>query len=126
VPIDVRLPGGAYATRDRVYLKSPSPIDVCCENAITVSELNVKNASLDFDATTLNRVRPESIHVNPIGYRPDDPSKRAFVSTWLGTGGPVVYRDGIKLTVVDDATGQSVFDGDVEKFWTRTARIRFG
>ena len=34
-----------------------------------------------------DRQRSEAVHVSHIGFRPDDPRKLGFLSTWLGTGG---------------------------------------
>jgi len=42
------------------------------------------------------RVRSEAVHVSHVGFRPDDPAKVAYLSVWLGTGGPYTgYREGL-------------------------------
>lgn len=58
------------------------------------------------------RVVSEAIHVNHIGYRADDPFKRAFLSLWMGSGGGLAYKvDHFEL--IDAASGETVFTGPV-------------
>jgi endoglucanase len=55
--------------------------------------------------------RSEAVHVSQVGFRPDDPSKRAFLSTWTGTGGGLRYPEGLPFEVVEEETSASVFEG---------------
>ncbi len=114
VPQDVVLPGGMHPTRHNVYLKLPSRIMDGKNYSIKIDKLNVKNGDLNFKAD-LKSVRTEAVHVNQIGYRPDDPVKRAFLSIWTGTGGPYTYSSDLTFSLLDDATGQSVMSGKVER-----------
>ena len=114
VPSDIALPGGQHSTRHRIYLKLPSKIVDGKHYAIKVDAVNVKNGDLTF-AADLQNVRSEAIHVNQIGYRPDDPVKRAFLSVWLGTGGAYTFPESLRFTLVDGATGQAAFSGKVER-----------
>lgn len=114
VPSDVVLPGGQHPTRHRIYLKLPSKVEAGKRYAIKVDAVNVKNGDLTF-AADLQNVRSEAVHVNQIGYRPDDPVKRAFLSVWLGTGGAYTFPEGLRFTLADGATGQAVFSGKVER-----------
>lgn len=127
VPRDVVLPGGQHPTRHRIYLKLPSSVQVGKTYSIHVAAVNVKVNDLVFPAN-LQNVRSESIHVNQIGYRPDDPVKRAFLSIWLGTGGAYTFAEGLKFTLCEEGTNKSVFQGKVEcvlpadgkeKLWTK-------
>jgi len=127
VPSDIVLPGGQHPTRHRIYLKLPSKIEAGKSYSIKVDAVNVRNGDLNFTAD-LQNVRSEAIHVNQIGYRPDDPVKRAFLSVWLGTGGAYTFPEGLSFTLVDGATGQAVFSGKVarvmaadgtETLWTK-------
>lgn len=54
----------------------------------------------------------EGLHVNQIGYRPDDPFKRAYLSLWTGTGGGLRY-DADAFELIDEATGHTVFRGPI-------------
>lgn len=62
---------------------------------------------LDFRSETLFS---EAIHVNQLGYRPDDPSKRAYLSQWMGLGGALDYEQ-IKRFYLIDEEGRRVFEG---------------
>ena len=55
--------------------------------------------------------RSEAVHVSQVGFRPDDPAKIAFVSTWTGTGGGLRYPEGLAFEVVEEGTGEPVFQG---------------
>lgn len=56
----------------------------------------------------------EAIHVNHIGYRPDDPFKRAFVSLWMGGGGGLQFELET-FELIEAATGRTVFRGEVRE-----------
>lgn len=54
----------------------------------------------------------EAIHVNQLGYRADDPSKKAYLSQWMGLGGGVGY-DAIHQFYLLDERDSVVFRGDI-------------
>ena len=56
----------------------------------------------------------ESVHVSQVGFRPDDPKKIAFLSGWLGDGGPIDYAEGIKFEVINEENSQAVFNGSTQ------------
>ena len=56
----------------------------------------------------------EVVHVSQLGFRPDDPVKIAFLSSWMGDGGAVDYIEGMTFEVIDDETDESVFTGFTE------------
>lgn len=97
-----------------IYLKMEHPLASGATYHITITGLNVRNpeVTLECDPT---RIRSEAVHVNQIGYRPDDPVKRAFLSLWLGTGGAYRFPDDLRFRLVRDSTGRTVFRGNVEK-----------
>ena len=114
MPIDWQLTGGTtFPMRHRIYLKLPSRIRSGMEYSIAIDALNVRNPTLTFKAD-LQNIRSETVHVNQIGYRPDDATKRAFLSVWLGTGGGCKLSDGLTFSILDEATGKPVFSGAVE------------
>ncbi len=55
-------------------------------------------------------LRSEAVHATHLGFRPDDPAKVAFLSCWMGDGGPLDYSE-LRFSVLDDGTGESVYDG---------------
>lgn len=72
--------------------------------------VNFRQTSVEY-VHTPSRTRSEAVHVSAIGFRPDDPFKRAWLSLWLGTGGAHRYPDSLRFYLLDDATGKQVFDG---------------
>jgi len=113
MPRDVVLPGGQHPTRHRIYLKLPSALQMGKTYAIKVTEVNLKVGELSFKAD-FPSVRSDSVHVNQIGYRPDDAVKRAFLSIWLGTGGAYTFPEGLGFSLIEEGTNKSVFSGKVE------------
>ena len=69
---------------------------------------SMKEIIFTVDAT---RLRSHAVHVSQIGFRPDDPAKVAFLSCWMGTGGPLDYTPGLVFRVVDVGSGKAVFEG---------------
>ncbi len=57
-------------------------------------------------------LRSEAVHVSHLGFRPDDAAKIAFLSCWMGDGGPAQYADGLPFEVVRIATGEVAFRGE--------------
>jgi len=94
-----------------LYLRLPRPLVVGKGYNIRFAQGLLKDASFSYDPAT---VRSEAVHVNHVGFRPDAPVKRAYLSCWLGDGGGVTYRVGTPFTVVEDHTGRVVHRGKVE------------
>jgi len=113
MPSDWQLPKNAFPVRHRIYLKLATKLSPGKPYEVKIGGLNVKNPDLSF-VNDSRKLRSEAVHVNQIGYRPDDPAKNAFLSVWLGNGGACRYPEGIRFTVVDEATGKDVFHGPVE------------
>jgi endoglucanase len=57
-----------------------------------------------------DRSPSEAVHVSQIGFRPDDPAKVGFLSTWMGAGGGVNYG-ALDFQVIDDRSQGVVFRG---------------
>jgi endoglucanase len=113
-PTDWKIPIGmdTFALRHTFYLKLSSPVTGTV--ALDFGGLNVKTPTLSVvlnDTKTLS----EAIHVQQIGYRPDDPAKRGFLSLWRGTGGAQPYEDGMPFSLIDEKTGAAVFTGKTER-----------
>ncbi|MCL2059677.1 MAG: glycoside hydrolase family 9 protein [Oscillospiraceae bacterium] len=56
--------------------------------------------------------RSDAINVSQVGFRPDDPAKRAYLSQWMGLGGGVMYTGGARFMIIDAKTGRTAFEGD--------------
>ncbi|HCE44204.1 MAG TPA: hypothetical protein DET40_11710 [Lentisphaeria bacterium] len=126
LPIDWQQSGGlAFPMRHRIYLKLPSKIQPGKEYQISTEKINLKNPKVAFKAD-LQNVRSEIVHVNQIGYRPDDPDKQAFLSLWMGTGGAYKFQDGLKFSIIDEANGNSVFSGNVVQLLDVDGKEKYG
>ncbi len=55
----------------------------------------------------------EAVHVNQLGFDPDDTAKVAFLSSWTGTGGAVDYQAGTKFWLINEQTGTKDFEGKI-------------
>lgn len=55
----------------------------------------------------------EAVHVNQLGFRPDDPLKLGFLSLWKGDGGSQRYPAGLSFRLIDNTSGQTVLQGPV-------------
>ncbi len=113
IPIDWQLEKNEYPMRHTLFLKMAQKLSPGKTYKISIAELNVKNPEVEF-AYDSRKLRSDAVHVNQIGYRPDDPAKRAFLSAWLGTGKAFTYPEGLRFSVIDEASGKDVFNGAVE------------
>jgi len=96
-----------------VYLQTPTPLIEGKTYTLEFPGVNTTTPAHVFTHDTkLNRC--EAIHTHHTGYRPDDPYKRAFVSLWLGTGGPSTHKGPGTFELLD-APGKPVFTGKVER-----------
>lgn len=104
------------AMRHTIYLKLATPLEKGKKYSVAFAGLNLKQPTADFvfDPAT---VRSEAVHVNQIGYRADDPIKRAFVSCWLGSAGSLKLPDSLSFSLVDEKTGLAVFSGTSADIW---------
>ena len=115
-PNDWAKPIDQFAIRHTLYLQMPKPLLAATRYTVSVGALNTRQASLDFE-TEADKSRSEAVHVSQIGYRPDDPAKRAFVSCWMGTGGALKLPDTVKFSVVDDKTGKIEYSNSSSDIW---------
>ena len=111
-PTDWAQPSRGFAMRHIIYLRLPQPLKAGKKYTLQAKGLNVTTPEIRFTPDA-SRVRSEAVHINQIGFRPDDPLKRAFLSCWLGTGGAQKYADGLTFHLVADATGKTVYTGKV-------------
>lgn len=113
IPTDWQVDMNNYPMRHRLYLKLKKALSPGKSYKVTITALNVKNPGNEFVYDS-RKLQSEAVHVSQIGYRPDDPGKRAFLSVWLGSGGALSYPEGLRFSVIDDASGKDVFSGPVE------------
>jgi endoglucanase len=94
-------------TLDVVYLRLPEPLQAGLDYAVSGGP-ELPEQKFTFDPASL---RSEAVHVNQIGFRPDDPAKLAFLSCWLGNGGGQHYEPGLSFEVLRESTRLVVFKG---------------
>ena len=101
--------------RHNIYLKLPRPLRQGSRYSVIFSGLNTRQEAVAYRHDPRS-TRSEAVHVSHIGYRPNDPFKRAHLSVWLGTGGAHAYANAANLRfhLVDEATKKSVFTGTVK------------
>jgi endoglucanase len=61
-----------------------------------------------------DRAFSEAIHVNQLGFDPDDIAKVGYLSTWTGTGGGISYQPGTKFWLINNGTNAKVFEGRIQ------------
>jgi len=54
----------------------------------------------------------EAVHISQVGFRPDDPAKRAYLSQWMGFGGGIDYSDLTEFSLIDES-GREVYTGKI-------------
>ncbi|NER84485.1 MAG: hypothetical protein F6K42_34165 [Leptolyngbya sp. SIO1D8] len=114
-PLDVAQVGRQkkrWPMHHTFYLELPTPLiaDQTYQIQFLDSE-NLTDISLTFHHQP-DRQLSEAIHVSHIGFRPDDPVKVGFLSSWLGTGGHLHYPEKLLFQLVDDQTNMAVFSGE--------------
>lgn len=92
------------------YLKLPEPLSVGKTYHISLRGDDTSSQRVPPFLYAPDKGRSEAVHVSQIGFRPDDPAKVAFVSTWAGSGGGLIYDD-LFFRVIDQRTHTVVYEG---------------
>ncbi len=110
-PNNMADPDGGYTFLHRIYL--------VFEKAFVQGEtLNLQVKPGIFDQERLSVVFDpaslfsEAIHVNQVGYRADDPGKKAYLSQWMGLGGGISY-DNLRCFCLLNENTERVYEGTV-------------
>ena len=105
------------------YLTLAAPLALGVEHELTFAGGDVEPLTFIVDERVT--VSP-AVHLNQIGFAPDDAGKVALVSAWTGDGGGLSYADSMAFDVIDEATGDVALSGttsrrtgDVRDEWTR-------
>lgn len=94
-----------------VFLKLPTALVIGKSYQIYFSNWDQQNIALTAFQYDPKHTLSEAVHISQVGFRPDDPVKIGFLSTWMGTGGSLDYPDHLSFSLVDDRTDQIVFSG---------------
>lgn len=101
-----------------IFLQLPKSMKQGCTYKVSIPEglgSDMDSAEVKFD---IWNSQSEAIHVNIIGYTPQEPVKAADLYLWLGDGGQRDYKDfeGKKVYLYNVETGEKTKVGNV-KFW---------
>ena len=105
-----------------IFLKLPKSMKQGCTYTVSVPEglgADVSQSSVTFDVWSS---QSEAVHVNIIGYSPQEKVKAADLYLWLGDGGQRDYSsfEGNKVYLYNVATGAKTKVGNV-KFWKKAS-----
>lgn len=105
-------PMGGYTFRHCIYLVSGTPFLPGGDIEITAKPgvFDQKRVRIHFIPEKLTS---EAIQVNQLGYRRDDPGKKAYLSQWMGLGGGVNYDD-IKTFYLLNENDEHVYQGELQ------------
>ncbi|MBM4086821.1 MAG: hypothetical protein FJ272_18695, partial [Planctomycetes bacterium] len=107
-----------------VFLKLAAPLAEEKRYRVRFVGVNVNAAHVDY-VHAPRQTRSVAVHASQVGYRPDDPFKRALLSVWLGTGGEMRYAEGTPFHLLDDATNAVVFSGKSVRLKSATDKESF-
>ncbi len=100
-----------FPQEHHVYLELPHPLVEGKSYQVRADRLNLDRTVIAYRHEP-SQVRSEAVHATQVGFRPDDPSKVAFLSLWMGTGGACdAYEEGAPFRLIDESTGEAVFSG---------------
>lgn len=111
-PRGVAMEGENFTGHHFVYLELPEPLVEGETYRIGLHAVNTREAQVEVVYDSMAQ-RCEAIHVTHIGFRPDDPFKRAYLSLWTGTGGGVEFEAG-EFHLIDN-NNEIVFSGSIIK-----------
>ena len=111
-PTDLACMGATFdaPVEHTLYLKLPHPLKIGKRYTIKFARLGVDDQTFLYDP---HLIRSEAVHVSHIGFRPDDPSKVAFFSLWMGNGGGLTCKEGTPFFVIDHKSTAVSFKGEV-------------
>jgi endoglucanase len=107
-PLDIALGSWESATESVLYLVLPQPLLEGKAYRVGFELPDVAPVDFRYD---VRRLRSDAIHVSQVGFHPSDPAKVAFLSTWMGSGGPLDYPDGLRFWIVRVDDGAIVYEG---------------
>lgn len=104
--------------RHFIYLNLEKPLKPNKEYKIIIDESNLNMQSAEIKIKTDGLSRTDVIHVNQLGYLPNDPVKFAYVSSWNGDGGAadLSYYEGKEFNLINTANNSIVYTGTITKY----------
>jgi len=97
------------AVQHEIYLVLPKSLKIGNKYVLNFGEGGQLRNPVTFNFDE-NRLRSEAIHVNLLGFEPEDP-KIAYLSTWMGDGGALNYKQDLEFKIVHSKTNNTVYKG---------------
>ena len=97
-----------WPAKHTLYLTLPTPMEAGDSYELTFPGLGLSVAEFKYQPA---RDRSEAVQVSQIGFRPDDPFKIGYLSTWMGNGGGLDFHDSLPFQLIDEQTQTSVYSG---------------
>lgn len=91
-----------------LYLKLPAPLRAGQTYRISTANGLLPPFNFRFDP---DLSLSDAVHVTQVGFRPDDPIKVGYLSTWRGNGGGQVYPADLTFHLIDENSGAVVSSG---------------
>ncbi len=102
-----------YGEKHQLFLVFPENLKPGINYSLSIENLNIENKNIEF-VFEPKQLRSEAILVNQAGYQPDQPSKTAFLSQWMGDGGATRFDELKKFHLVNAQTNEICFSGDIK------------
>lgn len=102
--------GEKFATKHFLFLKLAVPLQADAQYTIAFDEDQLDGASVVFTYDPAS-TRSDAVHVSHLGFRPDDPVKRAYLSCWMGSRGGIDYGSKLGFDVIKMGNDTKVFSG---------------
>lgn len=94
-----------------IYLKTAKPLKMGKKYKIIFKNLDIPEYSFVYEP---KKSRSEAVHITHTGFRPDDPAKVGFLSLWMGSGGPMDFKENTAFYLIDEKTDEVVYRGEVK------------
>ncbi|MET9395489.1 glycoside hydrolase family 9 protein [Streptomyces sp. NPDC006624] len=98
--------------RHEIYLKLPRALKPGATYRLRLAAGSPLGPELRFTFDD-RRLRTEALHVNQVGYHPEEKDKIAMMAMWLGTGGDAALSSLRRFHLVEARSGATVFSGRV-------------
>lgn len=116
--------GNPMPVRHHIFLKLPENLKPGASYTVSFPGVNTQEESASFTYDSRAN-RSTAVRVPQVGYRPDDPFKRGFLSMWLGTGGELEYPDSLTFEIIGAEDGKTYYEGEVERAFAADAQESF-
>jgi len=103
-------PGERYVwpVQHTLFLTLPTALTAGQTYRLKFPDLGLLETRFTYEPTVS---QSEAVHVSQLGFRPDDPLKLGYLSTWMGNGNGLDYPDGLGFQLIDEQTNAPAYSG---------------